>query len=163
MSYGFLFIALSLLSLNSPLFASSYSSFCRKSKEDIQQQLKQCFLNRSFPNHLPQFASILHYFFSYLHHPIQPFPHKKAIGDGCAEKELLGHRYLSILSIEEIFGKKKPLHHFIALHGLSDGDGVVVGIGDVRVNGHAIARFQKFLSKDLLFIEKEYAIVQPTE
>lgn len=73
------------------------------------------------------------------------------------------HRYLSILGIEEIFRKKKPLHRFIALHGLSDGDGVVVEIGDVRVDGHAIARFQKFLSKDLLFIEKEYAIVQSAE
>ena len=73
------------------------------------------------------------------------------------------HRYLSILGIEEIFGKKKPLHRFIALHGLSDGDGVVVEIGDVRVDGHAIARFQKFLSKDLLFIEEEDAIVQPAK
>lgn len=48
------------------------------------------------------------------------------------------HRYLSILGIEEIFGKKKPLQRFIALHGLSDGDGVVVEIGDVRVDGHPI-------------------------
>lgn len=40
---------------------------------------------------------------------------------------------------------------------------MVVEIGDVRVDGHAIARFQKFLSKDLLFIEKEYAIVQSAE
>lgn len=40
---------------------------------------------------------------------------------------------------------------------------MVVEIGDVRVDGDAIARFQKFLSKDLLFIEKEYAIVQSAE
>lgn len=49
------------------------------------------------------------------------------------------------------------------LHGLSDGDGAVVEIGDVRVDGHPIARFQEFFSKDLLFIEEEDAIVQPSE
>lgn len=36
-------------------------------------------------------------------------------------------------------------------------------IGDIRIDGHPIARFQKFLSKDLLFIKKEYAIVQSAE
>ena len=49
------------------------------------------------------------------------------------------------------------------LHGLSDGDGVVVETGDVRVDGHPIARFQEFFPKDLLFIEEEDAIVQPSE
>ena len=73
------------------------------------------------------------------------------------------HRYLSMLGIEEIFGKKKPLHRFIALHGLSDGDGAVVKIGDVRIDGHPIARFEEFLPENLLFIEEEYAIVQPAE
>ena len=40
---------------------------------------------------------------------------------------------------------------------------MVVEIGDVRVDGHPIARFQEFFPKDLLFIEEEDAIVQPSE